>query len=146
VTGTRAAASVAAFIVVTALLLTGCSGAPPDGEKYHPAEIEEIDGSDIKKVTITEDAASRIGLELATANLDGTLTVVPYAALIYDGEGDPWVYEAHGDLTFVRAEVEVELIDGDLVWLSEGLSPGTRVATTGATELYGAELEIDASH
>lgn len=148
-TGTRAVAWVAALILATALLLTGCSESQPDDDAYHPAEIEEIDDSDVKKVTLTEDAASRIGLELATAQLDGTLTVVPYAALIYDGDGDSWVYEAHGDLTFVRAEVEVERIDGDLAWLSDGsdrLSPGTRVATVGATQLYGAELEIDAKH
>jgi hypothetical protein len=145
--GNRPAMWAAALIVVTALLGTGCSESEPDdGDTYYPAKVEELDHGDMKKVTLTDDAVSRIGLESATARRDGSLTVVPYAALIYDGDGDAWVYEARGGLEFVRTEVDVERVEGDLAWLSEGFTPGARVVTVGATELYGAELEIDGGH
>ncbi len=49
-------------------------------------------------------------------------------------------------LTFVRARVEVVRVDGDRVLLSGGLQPGTEVVTVGATEVYGAELDIAGSH
>ena len=145
--GNRPTIWAAAFIVVTALLGTGCSESEPDdGDTYYPATVDELDHGDMKRVTLTDDAASRIGLESATARQDGSLTVVPYAALIYDGDGDAWVYEARGRLEFVRTEVDVERVEGDLAWLSEGVTPGARVVTVGATELYGAELEIDGGH
>ncbi len=52
----------------------------------------------------------------------------------------------HGDLTFVRAEVDVDRVDGDVAWLSDGLEPGVRVVTVGASEIYGAELKISGKH
>ena len=133
-------------VVMAALLMGGCSDSEHDTDAYHPAEVEEIADSDVQRVTLTSDAASRIGLESATAQQDGEQTAVPYAALIYDSEGEPWVYQIVGDLTFVRAEVDVDRVDGDVAWLSDGLEPGVRVVTVGASEIYGAELKISGKH
>jgi hypothetical protein len=142
----RAVSWAVALMVATAISVPGCSGTKPDDDTYRPAEIEEIEDSDAKRVTLTADAAARIGLELASAQRDGEYTAIPYAALIYDGDGEQWVFEADGGLTFVRTEVVVDRIDGDVARLSEGLSHGDRVVTLGVTELYGAELEIDGGH
>jgi hypothetical protein len=49
-------------------------------------------------------------------------------------------------LTFLRAHVVVDRIEGDLVMLSGGLAPGTEVVTVGAAEVYGAELGIAGGH
>lgn len=142
----RAARLTAVGFAVTALLVTGCSDASPGEDIYSPVELEEIADSDVKKVVLTQDAARRIGLKSVPAQDDGEQVTVPYAALIYDGEGDIWVYAASEDLTFVRVEIDVERIDGDVVWLSEGLTPGTQVVTVGAAEIYGAEMEISGKH
>ena len=76
----------------------------------------------------------------------GQFTVVDYESLIYDGQGVPWVYTVPEELTFLRAQVVVDRVEDDRVLLSDGLTAGTRVVTTGATEVYGTELDIAGSH
>ena len=46
---------------------------------------------------------------------------------------------ATGTLTFTRAFVTVDAIDGDVVIVKSGVTPGQRVATDGAEELLGAQ-------
>lgn len=134
-------------LVVAALLLSGCSDAgDASAEAYHPAEVEEVDGLEVKQVTFTEDGAARVDLATATARQDGQHVVVPYAALLYDGQGVPWVYTSPRPLTFLRTEVVVDRVEGELALLSDGPQPGTRVVTVGATEVYGAELDIAGGH
>src|SRR5512145_2517589 len=62
----------------------------------HPAQVDKIEGSELSRVTLTEKAAERIGLETASVreqDLDGSLRqVVPYSSLIYDPKGRTWVY------------------------------------------------------
>jgi hypothetical protein len=143
----RVVSCAVAFIVATAMSVPGCSGSEPDdGDSYRPAEIEEIEDSDATRVTLTADAAARIGLELASAQRNGEYITIPYAALIYDDDGEAWVFEADAELTFIRTGVVVDRVEGDVAWLSEGLSHADPVVTAGATELYGAELEIDGGH
>ena len=71
---------------------------------------------------------------------------MPYAALIYDGQGVTWVYTNAKPLTFLRAKVVVDRVEGDVVLLSDGVLPGTAVVTVGATQVYGAELGIEGGH
>jgi hypothetical protein len=68
--------------------------------------------------------------------------VVPYGAVLYDVNGRTWVYTSPESLVFVRREIVVDHIAGDLAVLTEGPPAGTRVVTLGATELHGAEFEI----
>jgi hypothetical protein len=71
---------------------------------------------------------------------------VPYAALIYDQQGVVWVYTNPSPLTFQRVEVVVDRIVDDLAMLKDGPAPGTLVVTIGATEVYGAELDVAGGH
>jgi hypothetical protein len=107
---------------------------------------EEIKGSDVMRVTFEADAAERVSLQTAVVRRSGQQTVVPYAALVYDPAGKVWVYTVTEPLTYVRAPVEVDRIIGDRVWLVSGPRPGARVVTVGATEVYGAELDIAGGH
>ena len=115
-----------------------------------PAHVEDIAGSELKKVTFTADAAERTGVELdavkemqvsPTRRGSGSVKrmVVPYASLIYTPDGREWVYTSLADLTYVRHAIKIEYIKGDLIVLAEGPKVGTRVVTTGAAEVYGAE-------
>ena len=135
-------------LVVAALPLSGCAGAETDAEHgYEPAKLEAVKGNDdLKRVTFTAEAAERVGLETASVQRSEKHKIVPYAALIYDAEGKTFVYTSPKPLTFIREEIEVDRIDGERVLISQGPPVGTEVVTVGAVEVYGTELEIDASH
>ena len=136
-----------AGVLSAGLLLAGCKEVEEASATVHePATVEEVAGLDVKRVTF--DQARRRPCLAAHRAVRRTArgTVVPYAALIYDAQGIPWVYTIPAPLTFQRAEVVVDRIADDVVWITDGPPPGTRVVTVGSTEVYGAELEIAGGH
>ena len=144
--GLRQGGIVAALIVV-ALALTGCSdtSATDEGASSDVATVEPIEGSDVARVTLSEDAARR--LDIATApisELGGRTarTAMPYAAVLYDPNGDTWAYTNPEPLVFVRAPITVVTIEGNRAVLSAGPAAGTEVVTVGAAELLGTEYEV----
>lgn len=141
---------VAALCVVSALLSacgtparaqdTGATNGPP-------SRLEPIDGSEVSRVILTDLAAKRLDIQTQPVRSEevpggGQRTLIPYAAVIYDLEGEAWVYTSPAPLTFVRANIDVETIDGDLAVVSSGPPAGTLVVTVGGAELYGAEFEF----
>jgi hypothetical protein len=66
--------------------------------------------------------------------------IVPYSAVIYDPHGLTWVYTRLQPRTFVRHQIDVDYIEGDIVVLNDGPPVGAVVATVGVAELYGTEL------
>lgn len=120
-----------------ALMLGACethqASTAKDGDP--PAKVEKIDGSDLKRITLTPKASERIGIELTPA---GQLQV-PYSALLYDPAGTTWVYISPQQLVFHRQKVVVDAISQAQVKLTEGPAAGVQVVTVGAAELYGAE-------
>ena len=144
----RGRRALAAGLTALALTMTGCGEVetPAGDDDYHPATVESADPSAPPRVKFTEEAARRV--ELLTSKVTGRTgnLTVDYAALIYDKKGKPWVYAVTEPLTFVRMAVAVTRIDGTKVTLSDGPPPGTEVVTQGATEVYGAELGMEANH
>lgn len=114
--------------------------------REYPANIEHIDGTELIRVTLTEKAIERVGLETTTVReeqLGGTQhKVVPYSSLLYDPKGKTWVYTSPKARTFVRAQVDVHRIEGERVFLRDGPPVGTVVASVGVAELYGTEFEV----
>ena len=138
--------------MVVAPLVAGaflaCQQVAEKAEKVKPAHVEHIEGEEVSRVTLTEKAAERLALALdvvrdqRVSRSSAVRKVVPYAAVLYDGSGRTWVYTSPDSLVFVRREIVVDYIEGDLAVLSDGPPAGTRVVTLGATELHGAEFEI----
>lgn len=132
--------------VLAGLHLAACQQAAEKKEKVAPAHVEHIEGEEVSRVTLTEKAAERLGLTLDLVReerVGGAMRkVVPYGAVLYDPAGRTWVYTSPDSLAFVRREIVVDYIAGDLAVLSDGPPAGTRVVTLGATELHGAEFEI----
>jgi hypothetical protein len=125
------------------LLLAGCRDLATEEEVgYEPATVEEIKGSDLARVILTEDAVRRIGLDTTPVTDRGTLTVVPESAVWVDVNGDEWVYTNPEPLVFVRALVVVERYDDGSAFLRDGPAPGTEVASIGVPELIGSEFGI----
>ena len=129
----------AALLAIGGLAAGGCSQsavgtAAPAGEK--PAKVEAVAGSDSKRVVLTEQAVTRLGIETATV---GGHTV-PYSALLYDVNGDTWVFEVTAPRTYQRTKVAVKVVDRETVVLTSGPAAGRTVVTVGAAVLYGTEL------
>ena len=142
--GTTYLRRVRVVAVLAGVLLAACGSSTagePEGDG--PASVEENAGSDLARVTLTDDAARRIGLHTALVEAaSGTVTRIPYAAVLYDPDGHSWAFVKSGELTFERAAIDVDHIDGDIVFLSGGPEVGTEIVTTGAPQLYGAETGV----
>jgi len=107
-----------------------------------PAELESVEGTDVQRVTFTAFGAKQVGLQTAEVSGNGEQKVVPYAAVLFDAEGNTFTYTSPEPLTFVREDIEVDHVDGDRAVLSEGPPDGTEVVTVGAQEVYGTEFEV----
>jgi hypothetical protein len=125
------------------LLLSGCRDLTTEEEVgYEPAAVEPIEGSDVARVILTDDAARRIRLDTAPVMSQGELTVVPESAIWVDVNGDEWVYTNPETLVFVRAQVVVDRYDAGSAFLRDGPAPGTEVASIGVPQLIGSEFGI----
>lgn len=132
-------------LMLAALALPGCRElAEEESASYEPAKLVPVKGSDVGQVVLTADAAKRIDLQTTEveANGKGNETIIPHAAVFYGLDGETWTYTSTEPLTFVRAPITVDHIDGDLAYVSEGPLVGTSVVTVGATELFGVETEV----
>jgi hypothetical protein len=137
----------AAALLLLLVALCGCTEVEePSSAGYQPATLQAVEGADFKRVTLTAEGAARTGLRTAPVRRRGAHRVVPYAALLYDGAGRSFVYTSPRRLTFVRTDVDVARVEGNRVLLSAGPPAGSAVVTAGATEVYGAELEIAGGH
>jgi hypothetical protein len=137
-----------AAIPVAAIPLWSCQQG--SGSETHdvPALVEEIQGTGLRQVTLSERAAERLGIQTATVRrADGpgaVIAAVPYSAVIYDPHGMAWVYIPTAPLTFVRHAVSIYSIEGDMAYLKVGPPEGTQVVSVGVAELFGTEQEIGA--
>ena len=141
---TRAALTLALAALAAGSSLTGCTEVKSaDKEHYSPAKITPVPGGadDLVAVTLTREGAERIDLATRVVTRGAGGKVIPYAALLYEKDGSAFVYTNPTGLTYVRAHIEVDRVVGDRVLLREGPKVGTRVVTTGAPQVHGAELE-----
>ena len=135
-------------LVMVALIVSvgACTADEPEEHPYAPATLSAPDAAGVKTVTFTEDAAKRVGLQTEPVVAHGGGVIVNYAALIYDKLGESWVYSVPQPLTYQRVKVVIDQIDDSSAMLSTGPEPGVLVVTTGAAEVYGAELDIAGNH
>jgi hypothetical protein len=132
-----------ALPVAAFLLLAACGTPPEEGHEIdEPYSLEEVEGTELAKVTLTDAAAERLGIETAPIASAGDLLLVPSAAVMVDAEGTYWVYTNPEPLVFLRQEITIEREEGANTYVSAGPPVGTAVATVGVQELYGAETEI----
>src|ERR1041385_6414108 len=131
-------------LLLACLQFAACTHASQAATEEEPvsAKVEHLEGEEPARVTLTEEAAKRLDVQTATVRLmvvDGALReVIPYAAVLYDPEGETWTYAKPEPLTFVRTPIEIDYIKGDWAVLSAGPPPGTAVVTVGAQELFGS--------
>lgn len=140
--------AVAALAVL--LTTTGCArgDAGVADDAGPPAEKQQIPGTDVQRVILTDATAQRIGVQTApvrAAAASGTskaMLVIPASAVIYDPKGASWTYSEEATRTYVRKPIAVDRVDGDEAFLTSGPSVGTTVVTVGASELLGIEYGV----
>lgn len=125
-------------LVIVGLGLSACGPKATTVEKIAPSKLEPIEGTELSRVILTEKAAERIGIETVLASG----TSVPFAAVIYDIEGNTWIYTNPEPLTFVREPIVIEEIEGDTATLAQALGSEMNVVTVGVIELYGTETGV----
>jgi multidrug efflux pump subunit AcrA (membrane-fusion protein) len=127
-----------------ALGLGACTEVEESVSTYSPTSVAPVKGQDdIQRVTFTAEAARRAGVRTATVRASGGHRSIPYAALIYNEDGDTYTYVSPKPLVYVREPIEVARIAGGRVVLSHGPRDGTTVVTTGAAEVYSAEFGVE---
>lgn len=144
---------VVGLLIIACLQLTACTQilVSPSNEGQSvgtpPAKVEPSGQAGFSRVILTAEAFKRLGIETVPVRnmpAQGTQSIeeaVPYSAILYGTNGETWVYTNPEPLTFVRAVITIDSINGDLALLSAGPPVGTMVVTVGATELYGTEFE-----
>jgi hypothetical protein len=134
------------ILILATLQLSACTQKTTSADKVLPVQLATVEGSELKRVVLTEKAAERIDLQTAKVHeesVNGTnRKVVPYAAVIYDLHGETWLYTNPEPLTYVREAITIDSIYGDKAILIDGPSDGTEVVTVGVAELFGAETGV----
>ena len=127
-----------ALLIGISLLASGCGGGSGEDAANEQATVEENGGQ--TRVVLTPEAARRLDVRTTKVSKGtGEMTVIPFAAVLYDPDGKTWTYTSPKPLVYVRADISVERIDGDRAILSDGPPSGTPVVTVGATEIWGVE-------
>jgi hypothetical protein len=136
--------AVAVAVAVLALgsqLARADSPAPPIVETQ--ATIKRL-GFGLSQITLPAKAARRLDIQTGEIRDDPSgMRVAPFSSIIYDLDGDAWVYKVSAPLTYVREAVTIESIKLDAVYLKDGPPAGTQVVTVGVPELYGTEVGVN---
>ena len=137
---------IALLLIVGSLVpaLSACTQVEESESTYSPTSVKPVKGTDdIQQVTFAAIAARRADVRTVRVRASGPLTSIPYAALIYNEDGDTYTYVSPKPLVYVREPIDVERIAGDRVLLKHGPPTGTAVVTTGAAEVYSAEFGVE---
>ena len=137
----RQRTAVAALIILA--VVTGCGD--PISDKHiidEPATVEPVVGSELGRVTLTQRAAERLGIETVEVWTNTGQLAVPSSSLWLDPKGSFWVYTNPEPLVYFRHEVVVEDDNGEVALLSIGPPSGTRIVSVGVSELYGTEVGV----
>ena len=135
----RFSRSVVLLIIVAVTVLAGCGKADPAASPPAPAHVK-VGNHGTVSVVLTPQGAQRAGIQTALAAHAGRggQAMVPYSALLYQGDGSSVIYVVTGPLTYTLVPVAVASIQGNEVYLT-GLAPGTAVVTVGGEELLGVQ-------
>lgn len=112
--------------------------------KNGPAKIEHIKASGLNRITLTTKAMERLDIKtelvhekkiesinISRGNNRGSYKVIPYAAVLYDINGNAWTYINPEPSVFIRHSITIDYIVGKTAFLSEGPPLGTAVVTVG---------------
>ena len=142
---------VVVVLIIAGLQLSACTMSSHTAPgKIEPVIVEPVPGTELNRVILTAKAAQRLDIKtvpvrdvlVARSGNRSHRKVVRYSAVLYDKHGNTWVYTSPKPLTYLRDDISVDYIEGDLAVLSDGPPSGTEVVTVGAAELFSAEFGV----
>jgi len=125
-----------------------------DANEGLEAELDELPGLDDDEDSLRSvlhysvsdgsklEAGQRLMVEVTLLGENAPQLVVPFSSLLYDVNGETYVYINPEPLHFLRVPVVVNHIRGDRVILEEGPEVGTLVVIVGAVELFGTDTGV----
>jgi hypothetical protein len=133
-----------AVLIVGVILLASGGGTPSNAATpEEAARVVHQPGSGAATVVLSADGARRLDLRTARITSAANGTSMPYAALLYDANGQTYAYVQIKPLTFERERVVVDTITGDRVLLKRGPRTGSAVVVVGSQELLGVESGVE---
>ena len=133
---------VAVLLALPAFALTGCAGTEETSAPDPAGVLQEVPGSDIPRVVLTDTGAKRLGVQTAAVRGSGAGLTVPYASVVYDADGNSWVYTNPSGTSYLRQPITIKAVQGDQVQLTAGPAAGVPVVIVGAIELVGVEAGL----
>jgi hypothetical protein len=137
-------------LLLACLPLAGCSKGVNTAEvpEVAPAKVEHLaGGAEPTRITLIASAVKRLDIRteaVREAKINGaTRTVIPYAAVLYDTNGDTWTYTSPAPGVYVRHHIVIETVTSDQAVLTDAPALGTAVVVVGASNLYGCETEFE---
>jgi multidrug efflux pump subunit AcrA (membrane-fusion protein) len=141
--GAKRPIALALMLGSLAVTLPACTQVEEAETDYSPTEVKPIPGKEEQQVTFNAEAVRRAGVQTAHVATSGGHTFIPYAALIYNEDGDTFTYVSPKPRVYFREPIRVDHIAGNRVVLKRGPTVGTEVVTTGAAEVYSAEFGVE---
>jgi hypothetical protein len=123
-------------IFIFLFFLSACQNDKSTYVKVSPVSVQG------PEVSLTPEAIKR--LELRVIKLDSTVrqVIIPNSAVIYDPQGNVWVYIEKRAGTFERVQIEVKKIKVKLATVEFHLPLPHKLVVSGVAELYGAESGV----
>ena len=133
-------------LLASALVLGACSEVESNKREAQPYEVIGPEDAAIKTIKMEDATAALLPVETASVRREGERKVVPHNAVIYNSDGDAFVYTKPKVQTYVRAPIDIIDVNGNDAVLSKGPPTRTTIVTTGSAELLGTEYELGSPH
>jgi hypothetical protein len=138
-------------LIALAVVLGGCAR-ESTVESGEPATVEPITGTDYSKITLSDLAYKNLKIQTTAVREESIAAtpgatpnrrlVIPMTALVFNAEGNAFVYTNPAPRAYVRAPIVIaEYRDNDVL-LASGPKPGTQVVTIGDPALLGMEYGV----
>ena len=113
--------------------VTGCAGGAEeetDGSANgDAAKVEQVAGSDIPMITLSNEAAERLGVATDPVRMQASGAIqqpaIPYQAVVYDAKGQAFTYVSPEPHVYSRVPLTVDDVQGDMAVLATGPAVGT---------------------
>ena len=116
---------------------------PPERKDAKRAERERLVGAAGEALRRGLDACpNHIGLLFLKANSQQRRSV-PYAAVLYDEDGEAFTFTSPKRLTYVETPITVDHVAAGRAILKRGPQAGTPVVTVGSAELLGTAHGVE---
>ena len=136
--------AISLLTLIMGTMLTSCLKHESRHVKVQAVKVENVSSPNATpKITLSAEAIKRLDIASRAfpRDRDGKQTV-PISALIYDTQGQAWVYIEREPSIFHREHIRVAQARNEYMRIESNFADYFRIVTQGAAELNGAESGI----